>query len=85
MVNEEIRFELVPEATKNVTHLTTVRFDSRGPWHSVDFSYKDGELKLTVDYKHKQTQFFGLKFDLGEKVIIGSSEKTKIGENLSNI
>ncbi|XP_046397067.1 contactin-associated protein-like 2 isoform X2 [Ischnura elegans] len=79
LVNEEIRFELIPDSNKNVTHLTTVRFDSRGPWHSVDFSYKDGELKLTVDYKHKQTQFFGLKFDLGEKVLIGSSEKTKIG------
>lgn len=35
MVNDQIRFELIPEVGKNVTHLTTVTFDSRANWHNV--------------------------------------------------
>jgi hypothetical protein len=34
-VNDEIRFELVPDEAKNVTHLTTVKFNYRTSWHVV--------------------------------------------------
>jgi hypothetical protein len=34
-VNDEIRFELVPDEANNVTHLTTVKFNHRTSWHVV--------------------------------------------------
>ncbi|KAJ9577003.1 hypothetical protein L9F63_006440, partial [Diploptera punctata] len=78
-VNEEIRFELVPDETKNVTHLTTVKFDYRSGWHFVNLNYSNGELTLTVDYKYKTAQLFGLQFQLGDKVIIGTGGKSNLG------
>lgn len=73
VVNDQIRFELFPEMGKNVTHITTVTFDSRANWHNVDLSYAKGEVKLTVDYRFKQAQLFGLEFTMGDRVIIGSA------------
>lgn len=35
LVNDEIRFELTPDQTKNTTHLTTVKYDARDEWHTV--------------------------------------------------
>ncbi|XP_069674286.1 axotactin isoform X2 [Periplaneta americana] len=78
-VNDEIRFELVPDETKNVTHLTTVKFDYRSGWHAVNLNYSSGQLTLTVDYKYKTAQLFGLKFQLGDRVIIGSGGKSNLG------
>jgi hypothetical protein len=37
-VNDEIRFELVPDETQNVTHLTTVKFNYQTSWHVVSTS-----------------------------------------------
>lgn len=34
-MNDEIRFELVPDETKNMTHLTTVKFNYQTSWHAV--------------------------------------------------
>lgn len=59
VVKEEIRFELVPDAGNNVTHLTSVKFDTRGTWHTVELVYKDGGINLIVDFKNKQAQMFG--------------------------
>jgi len=42
-------------------------------------SYYKGEVKLTVDYNTKEAQLFGLQFTLGDKILIGSDEKTKQG------
>lgn len=78
-MNDELRYELVPDLSKNITHLTTVKFDSRGSWHMVELTYVKGELKLMVDYKHKEAQLFGLQFKLGEKIIIGSGGTTNTG------
>lgn len=37
-MNDEIRFELVPDETKNVSYLTTVKFDYQTGWHVVSNS-----------------------------------------------
>lgn len=79
VVNDEVRFELVPDLSKNVTHLTTVKFDSRGSWHVVALSYYRGDLKLSVDFKQKESQLYSMRFQLGEKIVIGSGGKTNIG------
>lgn len=35
LFNEEIRFELVIDGSKNVTHLTTVKYENKRAWHYV--------------------------------------------------
>jgi hypothetical protein len=45
----------------------------------VNLNYTNGELTLTVDYKFKTAQLFGLKFQLGDRVIIGSGGKSNQG------
>ena len=37
-MNDEIRFELVPDETKNVSDLTTVNFNYQPGWHVVSNS-----------------------------------------------
>jgi hypothetical protein len=45
----------------------------------VNLSYTNGELTLTADYKYKTAQVLGLKFQLGDRVIIGSGGKSNLG------
>lgn len=45
----------------------------------VALSYYKGDVKLTVDFNSKEAQLFGLQFTLGDKILIGSDEKTKQG------
>jgi hypothetical protein len=45
----------------------------------VNLSYTSGELTLTVDYKYKTSQLLGLKFQMGDRVIIGSGGKSNQG------
>lgn len=79
VVNDEIQFELVPDETKNMTYLTTVKFKYQTSWHMVDLNYTSGRLTLTVDYKYKTAQRFVVKFQLGDRVIIGSGGKSNLG------
>ncbi|XP_054286354.1 axotactin-like isoform X2 [Macrosteles quadrilineatus] len=72
MVNEEIRFEIIPEINKNITHLTTVKFDTKDEWHTVELIYNHGQVDLMVDYKSKTADLFGLMFLLKDSIIIGS-------------
>jgi hypothetical protein len=45
----------------------------------VNLNYTRGELTLTVDYKYKTAHLLGLKFQLGDRVIIGSGGKLNQG------
>jgi hypothetical protein len=45
----------------------------------VNLNYRSGELTLMVDYQYKTAQLLGLKFHLGDKVIIGSGGKSNLG------
>jgi len=45
----------------------------------VNLSYVSGELTLTVDYKYNTSELIELKFQLGDRVIIGSGGKSNQG------
>lgn len=73
LVNDEIRFNLIPVITENVTVSSSVKFPPYNTsWHAVELNYTKGELSILVDYRNKQTKMFALAFELGDKVIIGS-------------
>ncbi|XP_068991293.1 axotactin isoform X2 [Neodiprion pinetum] len=79
LVNDEIRFELVPDVKNNVTHITSVHFPPHNTsWHAVELNYTKGELSLQVDYRNKKSKLFAMAFELGDRVIIGSG-KTNMG------
>jgi hypothetical protein len=57
----------------------------------VEVGYWKGEVSLTVDYKHKMAELFGLNITFGDKIIVGTSVtgKSNLGKpfllTLSNI
>ncbi|XP_066589237.1 axotactin isoform X2 [Prorops nasuta] len=79
LVNDEIRFNLLPVLTDNITVSTSVKFPPYNTsWHAVELNYTRGELSILVDYRNKQTKMFAMTFELGDRVIIGSG-KTNVG------
>lgn len=75
MVNNEIRFELTPSSNKNVTQLTSVKYDLNieGSWHNVCLNYTKGLLTLNVDHNNKTTFLTGIQHFLADQTItIGS-------------
>ncbi|KYN20205.1 Neurexin-4 [Trachymyrmex cornetzi] len=74
-VNDEIRFQLVPVITENITSSTSVKFPPYNTsWHAVELNYTKGELNILLDYRNKQSKLFAVTFELGDKVIIGSGK-----------
>ncbi|XP_071631062.1 axotactin isoform X1 [Temnothorax longispinosus] len=74
-VNDEIRFQLVPVITENITVSTSVKFPPYNTsWHAVELNYTKGELNILLDYRNKQNKLFAMTFELGDKVIIGSGK-----------
>lgn len=75
MVNDEIRFQLIPVISENITVSTAVKFPPYNTsWHAVELNYTKGELSILVDYRNKQSKLFSMTFELGDKVIIGSGK-----------
>ncbi|KAG7199173.1 hypothetical protein KM043_018052 [Ampulex compressa] len=75
LVNDEIRFQLIPVLSENVTVSAAVKFPPYNTsWHAVELNYTKGELSVLVDYRNKQSKLFAMTFELGEKVIIGSGK-----------
>ncbi|XP_030566860.1 uncharacterized protein LOC115766919 isoform X1 [Drosophila novamexicana] len=74
--SDKLSFDLVPDVNNNVTHSTTIKINRATSWHSVELDYKQGEIRFTVDYRHTLSQMFGLTFNIGDKLIIGSSLKS---------
>ncbi|XP_012223178.1 axotactin isoform X2 [Linepithema humile] len=75
-VNDEIRFQLIPVVTENITVSASVKFPPYNTsWHAIELNYTKDELNLVLDYKNKQSKHFGtMTFELGDKVIIGSGK-----------
>lgn len=73
LVNDEIRFQLIPVLSENITVNAFVKFllDSKTKWHAVELNYTRGELNILVDYRHKQGKLFAMTFELGNRVILG--------------
>ena len=85
LVNDEIRFQLIPVLGENVTVTTAVKFPPYNTsWHAVELNYTRGEISVLVDYRNKQSKLFSMTFELGDKVIIGSG-KNNTGKFLSKI
>lgn len=76
LTSDKLSFDLTPNIASNVTHSTLLKIENPTAWHAVELSYKDGEIKLTVDYRHSIKHTVDLKFSIGDKVIIGSSLKS---------
>ncbi|XP_043071539.1 uncharacterized protein LOC6558003 isoform X3 [Drosophila grimshawi] len=74
--SDKLSFDLVPDANNNVTHSTTIKINRATSWHSVELDYKQDEIRFTVDYRHTLSQMYGLTFNIGDKLIIGSSLKS---------
>ncbi|XP_078037835.1 axotactin isoform X3 [Augochlora pura] len=75
LVNDEIRFHLIPVTTENITVTAAVKFPPYNTsWHAVELNYTRGELSIVVDYRNKQSKLFAMTFELGDKVIIGSGK-----------
>lgn len=81
LVNDEMRFQLIPVLNENITVSASVKFptDNTTSWHALELNYTKGELNILVDYRHKQGKLFSMTFELGDKVIIGSG-KSDAGE-----
>ncbi|KAI4504069.1 hypothetical protein M0802_000540 [Mischocyttarus mexicanus] len=76
LVNDEIRFQLIPALLENITISTAVKFPPYNTsWHAVELNYTKGELNILVDYRNKETkQLSSMIFELDNKVIIGSGK-----------
>ncbi|KAL9910678.1 axotactin isoform 3-T7 [Glossina fuscipes fuscipes] len=76
LTSDKLSFDLVPDILNNLTISTVVKINRATSWHSVELDYKGGEIKFTVDYQHQKSQMYGLTFNIGDKLIIGSSLKS---------
>ncbi|XP_036336765.1 uncharacterized protein LOC118746897 isoform X1 [Rhagoletis pomonella] len=76
LASDKLSFDLVPDLGSNLTHSTAIKINRATSWHSVELDYKAGEITFTVDYHLTQSQMFGLTFNIGDKLIIGSSLKS---------
>ncbi|XP_065086426.1 axotactin isoform X2 [Ochlerotatus camptorhynchus] len=75
LATDRLSFELCPDVTSNITHATHVRIDNPTSWHAIHLTYERREIKFVVDFRHTVTQMHGLSFNVGDKLIIGSSLK----------
>uniref|UniRef100_A0A336LGA7 CSON009010 protein n=1 Tax=Culicoides sonorensis TaxID=179676 RepID=A0A336LGA7_CULSO len=75
LASSKLTFDLCPDINSNITISTPIKIDSASGWHAIEVGYKNNEITFTVDYRHKITQMYGLTFNIGDKVIIGSSLK----------
>ncbi|XP_074039893.1 axotactin isoform X3 [Leptinotarsa decemlineata] len=77
VVNDEIRFELSDNA-KNITHLISVK-KTPGIWHSLNLSYTNAEVMLTVDNRFKQEKIADIKFAIGDKIKVAAGSRSNSG------
>lgn len=72
---DKISFDLYPNEKGNVTITNDIEIDSdkSTSWHGIELNYKNGVINLTVDYRQTATNMYGVKFNVGNKIIIGSS------------
>lgn len=77
LVNDEIRFQLIPVLAQNATVTAPVNIpetDTGSKWHVVELNYTQGELNILIDYKNLQSKLFSINTELGDRVIIGSGK-----------
>lgn len=77
LASDELSFDFMPDVTNNITNPIKIPIESATKWHAIELSYKNGEIKFTVDYRKSQSKMFGLSLSIGHKVIIGSSLRSE--------
>ncbi|XP_055612368.1 axotactin isoform X2 [Uranotaenia lowii] len=75
LATDRLSFDLCPDITSNITHSTYIKIDNPTSWHAIQLSYVRSEITFVVDFRHTVTQMYGLSFNVGDKLIIGSSLK----------
>lgn len=78
LASDELSFDFMPDVTNNISNPIKIPIESATKWHAIELSYKNGEIKFTVDYRKSQSKMFGLSLNIGHKVIIGSSLRSKL-------
>jgi hypothetical protein len=73
LATDKISFDLVTE--NNLTIPTSIKIEQPTTWHSIELSYSNDTVRLMVDYRHEQTNMYGMSFTVGNKIVIGSSLK----------
>ncbi|XP_021696167.1 contactin-associated protein-like 4 isoform X2 [Aedes aegypti] len=73
--SDRLSFDLNPDVTSNITHNTYIKIDNPTSWHAIHLTYAQGKITFVVDFRHSVTQLYGLSFNVGDKLIIGSSLK----------
>ncbi|XP_055383495.1 axotactin isoform X2 [Condylostylus longicornis] len=74
--SDKLSFDLMPNSTNNSTHSIVIKINRATSWHSIEFDYRNDTIKFTIDYRYTQILKYNLKFNIGDKVIIGSSLKS---------
>ncbi|XP_062553411.1 axotactin-like isoform X3 [Armigeres subalbatus] len=72
---DRLSFDLNPDINSNITHNTYIKIDNPTSWHAIQLTYAQGKITFVVDFRHSITQLYGLSFNVGDKLIIGSSLK----------
>lgn len=74
LASDELSFDFW---SNNISNPIKIPIESATKWHAIELSYKNGEIKFTVDYRKSQSKMFGLSLNIGHKVIIGSSLRSE--------
>ncbi|XP_073968823.1 axotactin isoform X3 [Rhodnius prolixus] len=77
LVNDELRFEMIPELNKNITNTITIKLESKGNWHTVELLCNKGDVSLTINDKYVKRQHFNSEIRLADIVRIGSTNAGK--------
>lgn len=77
VVNDEVRLELF-DNIKNISYLISVK-KTPGIWHSLDLTYRSGDVNLTVDNRQKQDKIGDVKFAIGDKIKVAAGSRSHSG------
>lgn len=80
VVNEEMRFEIVPKSGENTSQVVSMTFNAKGAWHRVEIDYKEQMLYLDIDYKFIRRHEVGA-IEFGDHVMLASSTRRNTGTN----
>jgi hypothetical protein len=80
VVNEEMRFEIVPHSGENTSQVVALTFNAKGAWHRVEIDYKEQMLYVDIDYKFIRRHDLGA-IEFGDRVMLASSTRRNTGTN----
>ncbi|XP_059608344.1 axotactin [Phlebotomus argentipes] len=75
--NDKLSLDIMLD-NKNTSllHSMKQKIESGSAWHAIELSYRDGVINFTVDYRQTMLQEYNLSFNIGDKMVFGSSLRT---------